>query len=843
MRFTVLLHLCGRRLRVHTGQELLAGGGIAVGVALVFGVLVANTSVTSSAGELVHQLVGSARLQLAARSADGFDQQLASVVADLPGVRASAPVLRENVTVVGPRGRRSVPLLGVSRTVAALGSLDTRDFGQFGFRVAQGLILPAGVAAATGADPGDLVTVLAFGVAHKVRVGAVLDSASFGTLASSATAIAVLPVAQRLAGLPGRATLVLVEPRHGADRLVERELRGVAAGRLDVTPADNELRLLNEAVRPSNQATTLFAALSVMVGFLLALCAMLFTVPERRRFIADLRMQGYDWRQALLIMGSEAVALGTLASLAGVVLGYGLSRALFHRVPAYLASVFPIGSEQPISPSIVLLAIACGVLATVLASLPVAFDLSPGRARDAVFRARGSGSESVNPRTTAVAASISAFLVILTTVLVLIFPTFTLGGGVVLALATLCAIPAVFAGVSRGLARGTERLRGSSLILAARDLSAISTPSVALAGVAALAVYGSVAVGGAQRDVLRGLNEAIAQEWSSASVWVTPDANIFDADSFRIPGPTLSAVAHAPGVASVRIHQGGFLDVGTHRLWIRATPSNGRAMILSSQMLKGDLAHATELMRAGGWAAISSGFASEHHLRVGGSFLVPTPSGAARFGVAAITTNIGWPSGTITLNTSDYSRLWRTASPTTLAITLKPGATPAAAMRAVRQALGPSGALRVQSSAQRIAEVEKTVSEGLRGLSEIATLLIVAAALAVAIALSAVIWQRRPQLASLKLQAYDRWQLWRGLVLESSIVLGVGSAVGAAFGVYGHALGSRGLIEITGFPAPFALDAAQIAITLALLASITMTVIALPGLLAARVPAELSFQE
>ena len=58
-----------------------------------------------------------------------------------------------------------------------------------------------------------------------------------------------------------------------------------------------------------------------MVGFLLALNAMLLTVPERRRFVADLRMQGYDWRQILMLLGFQAIVLGVVASAAGVVLG------------------------------------------------------------------------------------------------------------------------------------------------------------------------------------------------------------------------------------------------------------------------------------------------------------------------------------------------------------------------------------------------------------------------------------------------------------------------------------------------------------------------------------------
>jgi hypothetical protein len=59
------------RIRDHGMQELLAGGGIAVGVALVFGVLVANTSLTGSAKQAIGAVNGSAQLQLVAARPTG----------------------------------------------------------------------------------------------------------------------------------------------------------------------------------------------------------------------------------------------------------------------------------------------------------------------------------------------------------------------------------------------------------------------------------------------------------------------------------------------------------------------------------------------------------------------------------------------------------------------------------------------------------------------------------------------------------------------------------------------------------------------------------------------------
>ena len=210
-------------------------------------------------------------------------------------------------------------------------------------------------------------------------------------------------------------------------------------------------------------------------------------------------------------------------------------------------------------------------------------------------------------------------------------------------------------------------------------------------------------------------------------------------------------------------------------------------------MLHGGLGQADRLVRGGGWAAVSEGFAAEHRLRVGGAFTMPTPAGPVRFGVAAITTNLGWAPGAVIVNAGDYRRYWSTADPSALEIRAAARRQPRGRARAVRAALGYRPGLGVQTFDERRRQYAADSRQGLQALSEIATLLLIAAALAVASALSAAIWQRRARLASLKIQGYDTAQLWRALLLESSVVLGVGCIVGAAFGVYGHALASRWL--------------------------------------------------
>ena len=76
MRPGALLYLYRRRLRVHGVQELLAGLGVAIAVALVFATIVVSGSIAGSAAEVVHAVTGPATLQLRARGADGFDERL-----------------------------------------------------------------------------------------------------------------------------------------------------------------------------------------------------------------------------------------------------------------------------------------------------------------------------------------------------------------------------------------------------------------------------------------------------------------------------------------------------------------------------------------------------------------------------------------------------------------------------------------------------------------------------------------------------------------------------------------------------------------------------------------------
>jgi putative ABC transport system permease protein len=830
------------RLRNRAAQELLAAAGIAVGVALVFGVLVANTSIAGSVRSLVHQLIGSAQVQLVARSQNGFSQRLASEVEALPDVEASSPLLREDVTLVGPRGSQPIQLIGATGSQLLMNPIATRNLGSGAAGLISGGIgLPRKVATTLGASADETVTLHANGKAQAVRVRAILDSQTIGAVASSPVAITLLYTAQQLTGKSGRVTNVLVKAKPGAQENVNRELRRIAAGRVNVTSADNELGLFDTAAKPNQQSTTLFAAIAGMVGFLLALNAMLLTMPERRRLVAELRTFGYDPAQIVLLLMVQAVILGVVGSVVGIALGDLFSRTLFGEVPGYLTAAFPVGGAQIITASTVIIAAGCGVVAALLASAWPLLDMRSGRAIDTVMHDQGESGQNIPRRMTVLLAVASAALILVVSVLAVAIPNLTIFGGVLLAIAATCLIPFAYTTVIALLRPLSERSKGV-LPIAVVELEATATRSVALAAIAALAVYGSLAIGGARTDLISGLETAIAQYESTADIWITTGDNVFNTDSFQADG-TQNRIARLPGVASVRADQGALLDVGDRRLMIRVHNPDTPRIIQSSQVIDGDLTRASRFIRQGGWATISQGFATELRLHVNDHFTLPTPSGSLPLGVAAITTNLGWPVGAVALSTPDFIRGWQTQDPSAFEVMLKPGVTLTQGKRAVQSALGYNSALTVQTFREREAQTDNSARQGLRSLGEISMLILITGALAVAASLSAAIWQRRARFAAMKTWGYDHVQLWRSMLLESLILLIIGCADGAILGLYGHALADRWLRAATDFPAPFAVGGTQVFLTLGIMVGVAVAVLAVPGLSAAKVSPTVSFQE
>jgi putative ABC transport system permease protein len=852
VRLSGLLYLYARRLRTRPVQELLAGVGIATGVALVFAVQVANSSITDASNAIVRGVEGTASLQLRSREADGFDARELARVRRLPGIAQAVPILDENASIVGPRGRRvAIDLASAGPSLISLNGGITRNISIHGDRSAPGVILPSATAQALALSPssGSLdgeaptVTIDARGMASRVPVVAVLGRETVGALSGALAALAPLTLVQRITGLDGRLTRILVTTKPGQQARVRRELTALARGRLTVAGADQDIALLQQSVMPNNQATGFFVLVSAIVGLLLAFNAMLLTIPERRRTMADLRMQGVRPRQLAGMLLFQAMCLGLIASLVGLAIGDFLSRTIFHVTLSYLSAAFALGTQTVIGLRPVLVSFAGGVLATCLAASPPLLDLRRSRAVDAVYFEDGEPGQALGRRAQLLLLALGAALILVTSVLLLLWPSMIVPATIGLAVATLLAVPFAFQFAVRLIEQVAARsARLNMLTVAVRALRATTVRSLALAATGAIAVFGCVVAEDSHNDLLHGLYRDYSEYVSTADLWVVNQGDNLATNSFRT-GRLPARIAAVPGVASVRTYQGGFLDFGGRRVWLIARAADTPAPIPASQLEQGNLATATERLRGGGWISVSRQLAEAHHTRVGGELTLPTPSGPVTYRVADTTSNLGWSAGAIILNGSDYRRAWLAAGATALEVSTRPGVDAAAVKHAIQALLGPASALTVQTSGERAAQADALARQGLSRMSQITLLLMIAAALAMAAAIGAGIWQRRASLASLRIHSFSPWQLRAVLTCESVLVLGTGGLTGAAAGVYGHLLCDRYLRLTTGFPAPFAVEGVHTLQTILLIIIGALVVLAIPGYIASEASPQLALQD
>jgi putative ABC transport system permease protein len=842
-----LAYMYRNRLRIHAAQEILAGLGIAVAVALVSATLIANSSVAGSAREVVHTVIGPANLQVRSRGPEGFEESLLPRVEHLAGVRQAAPLLEETATLVGPNGRReAVYLAGADLGLATLDGLAhtiprqslSADGISLSVTTAKALGLASRITA--GEPP---LSLLLRGRAFPRHVSAVLGREAAGALSGAHVAVMPLADLQRLAGQRGRISRILVETKPGAEATVNKALRSLADGRLTVARSDQDLALLHQALGPSDQASSLFAAISALLGFLFAFNAMLLTAPEHRQTIADLRVDGTRRGAIVQMILFQAICLGLVASAVGLLAGYGLAVGLFHQSTGYLSQVFTLGSSTVVGTSPMLIALACGLLATCLGASTPLLDLRRGRASDAIYDDDSAPGNQLSSQTHKRLTTVALALLLAASALFALVPSAALAACILLALATTLAVPMALTGVMRVTGLFGERHQRLTLVpVALTGLRATTLRSMALAATGAVALFGSMSLGGARADLLRGIGQVAGRFSSTAQLWVISPLDNQATVSFQ-PGSQIAQIAALPSVRSVDAYQGSFFDWGGRRPWIIARPADARTSVLDGQILQGDASLVNERLREGGWIVLSKQIAAEHHLHVGGLVRLPTPTGLVDFRLAATNTNFGWPTGVIFMNTADYTHAFGTSALTALGVGLAQGTDVNQAKVAIERRLGPGSGLEVITPHTRAARIEASGGEGLSQLSEIARLLLAATIVAMVAALGSSIWQQRISLASLRVEGTRPSQLRRLLLLEALVMLSAGCLTGALAGVYGQLIIDGYLKHVTGFPVASLVTAGRPFEIFALVVLAVLALAAIPGWIASRVPPTLAFGE
>ncbi len=362
-----------RNLRARVQRTLLTAVGIVLGVGIVFGVLTLSDTMSGTFKELFSRAYGSADLTItAAGGSGGFDEKVVQEVRGYEEVESAAPRYSLSSSLILDRKRenglpevRSMRLFGVEPESAELATgfeLTAGEFPESG----RELTLDGGSAKSAGLEIGDGVTVgTPKGPEELELVGLLrIPGGSFGGLAFGMTPLSFV---QEAFDKQGQISGIAVEaaPDAPVSELRERLDRGLGEG-LQAERSETRTQEISGQLQGFRLALLFFAGTALFVGAFLVFNALSMTVLERTRELGMLRALGATRAMIARSVVAEALILGVLGSVLGLLFGYGMAKGLVYLFGR--AFLFEI-TTLVLTPFALVSSVVVGIVVTVVAAL------------------------------------------------------------------------------------------------------------------------------------------------------------------------------------------------------------------------------------------------------------------------------------------------------------------------------------------------------------------------------------------------------------------------------------------------------------------------------------------
>ena len=370
------------------GRTLLSMAGIALGVALGFGVHLVNRAAVGELAAAVRTAAGEADLEVHG-GRTGFPDELYVRIGKLPGVALASPALEVEAGVSGTG--KTIRLMGIDGFRAApMHPQLFADDPQRLFRLVEPdrVLLSEAAAVALGLRQGDRLSIVVGVSSVDLHVAGVLPHSVVRGIA----ALTDIATAQWRLGRVGELNRVDVRLAPGA---VREEVRERIAALLPAGVHVTAVETVEEASATPSRAyrvnLNVLALVALFTGGFLVFSAQALEVARRRGEHALLRVLGLEQRGVVRLVMLDAAAIGVIGSLVGLALGYAIAVVAVRASGADLGA----GMFRGLTPAIVfpkLAAVAyfaAGVCIALMGAVLPAFDA----ARNPPARALKAGDE------------------------------------------------------------------------------------------------------------------------------------------------------------------------------------------------------------------------------------------------------------------------------------------------------------------------------------------------------------------------------------------------------------------------------------------------------------------
>jgi putative ABC transport system permease protein len=623
----------------HPWQLVLAVAGISLGVAVYVGVDLANGS-AERAFELSAALVrGQATHRLLPVGGDLDEATYRDIVA-VRGIAAAAPVLELDVGIAGRPGVR-YPLLGIDPLQEAA----VRDFTSYipgrGTDFARlitepgTVLLPSALADELRLAKDETVLLTVRGREVRVRMLGTVAAASQDA-ETEPPLVADIATAQELAGRTG--TISRIDLKLTA-REAEDLARDVPPGTV-LVPAESDNRAFTELAAAFRTNLRALGLLALVVGMFLIYGTMSFAIVQRRATLGVLRAIGLTRREVLGTVLLEALALGLIATVIGLVLGHVLAMRLVDLVLRTIGDLYFTSTITAVPPSadIYVRGAVLGIAGTLLAGAKPALDA----ARSAPAAVMRRAELERGTQRAAWLAAWTALPLLAASLLLLAFGSrsllFAFGGlfGVLAGCALL--VPQATLLSMRALERGVGRFLPLSGLLAVRGVGA----SLSRTGVATAALAIAVATVNGVGLMITSFRTSLA-DWLGTTL--TADLYVgFDGNGTALTDAELARIEALSGVAGVSLTRMVLIPTPAGELAVRALRPGPKGFGL--EIVDGEPADALAAVADGRGLVASERYAFARNLSVGDALELPTPTGIERLPIVGTFRDF---------NTGDYS--------------------------------------------------------------------------------------------------------------------------------------------------------------------------------------------
>lgn len=792
-----------RNVLAHKGRLLMTALAIMLGTAFVAGTMVFSdtlgqamkNSYSKSYSDISVQVTdysagsrASAREKSEHGSARLTDATVGQIAA-LPGAEKARGVVSGFTAVADRKGK----LIGESWTARGANFAPDASGKDSRYPITEGrgpqrageIALDKETAAKGGYKVGDTVRIAANGPASDATLAGIFTTddpqvGSGGTLALMDTASA-----QKMLLTPGQYSSITVTAKPGTSQsalLTDITAKLPAGNHFTAETGqqltDEQTRMIADSTNAMKTMLLVFAAISLFVGIFIIANTFTMLIAQRTKELALLRAVGASRRQVTDSVLVEALLIGAIASVAGVLAGIGIGAGMQALIGA-LNSGLPTG-PLVVSPAALIVAPVVGIVVTVLSAVLPAVRAS----RIAPVAAMSSGDQPSSQKSLLIRNIIGSVVAGGGLALVAMGAStgndsgrlpVGLGAGLALigifVLLPLLSRPVIaLAGPLMGTLAGTpgKLARLNAVRNPRRTAATAAALTIGLTLVSALTVLGA-SVGGA-------VDKAVTSSMRA-------DYSVSMANGMSMNPEVVTQIAKAPGVTASSPLTDVYWDFdGTTR------EVNGVNADSVDQLVRPTMDSGSTAAVGKGQILVSNDVAKDAHLSVGSTVKVTYPGeGDATATVGTMTVGGVFHANAmlapVLMANSDIAKQER--EPDVRSVLVKGANGPTGALQqSIKDATGNNPVVEVKTKQDMRDEFNKIITFALNMMYGLLAMSVLVAVLGVINTLAMSVFERKREIGMLRAIGLDRSGIKRMVRLESVVISLFGATIGVLLGCF-----------------------------------------------------------